>query len=150
MAKLLLDTNVLINLIRNNSKGKQIQEFISTRENPQIFISVATIAETESLVVQWGWGEQKVASLKKLIDRLVCIDILQEESEMIAAYVGIDAYSQGKVTSPSGTLLKNTARNMGKNDLWIAATTYVLTAELLTMDGDFDHLNGTWFPVIKF
>jgi len=34
-----------------------------------------------------------------------------------------------------------TARNMGKNDLWIAATTHVLNATLVTTDKDFDHLD---------
>jgi predicted nucleic acid-binding protein len=38
---------------------------------------------------------------------------------------------------------------MGKNDLWIAATSSVLNATLLTTDGDFDHLNGAYLTVIK-
>lgn len=32
------------------------------------------------------------------------------------------------------------ARNMGKNDLWIAASAKAAGATLLTTDGDFDHL----------
>ncbi|MGI9065443.1 MAG: hypothetical protein ACR2HX_03440 [Pyrinomonadaceae bacterium] len=40
-----------------------------------------------------------------------------------------------------------TARVMGKNDLWIAATTSVLKAKLLTTDNDFDHLDGVFFEV---
>jgi tRNA(fMet)-specific endonuclease VapC len=32
------------------------------------------------------------------------------------------------------------ARNMGKNDIWIAATARVLGATLLTTDKDFNHL----------
>jgi predicted nucleic acid-binding protein len=32
---------------------------------------------------------------------------------------------------------------MGKNDLWIAATTQVIGGVLLTTDGDFDHLSPT-------
>jgi tRNA(fMet)-specific endonuclease VapC len=38
---------------------------------------------------------------------------------------------------------------MGKNDLWIAATTHLAQASLITTDADFDHLNGLYFPVIK-
>jgi predicted nucleic acid-binding protein len=38
---------------------------------------------------------------------------------------------------------------MGKNDLWIAATAYILDATLLTADGDFDHLNGSFLDVKK-
>jgi tRNA(fMet)-specific endonuclease VapC len=40
------------------------------------------------------------------------------------------------------------AKNMGKNDLWIAATASVLKIPLLTTDKDFDHLNGIYLEVI--
>lgn len=39
---------------------------------------------------------------------------------------------------------------MGKNDIWIAATALVAKAELLTIDNDFDHLNGKYIKVAKF
>jgi len=42
-----------------------------------------------------------------------------------------------------------TSRNMGKNDLWIAATAHVSNAILLTTDRDFDHLNGVYFEAAK-
>jgi tRNA(fMet)-specific endonuclease VapC len=42
-----------------------------------------------------------------------------------------------------------TARNMGKNDLWIAATGSVLKATLLTMDEDFNHLNKIFLDVVR-
>jgi len=34
---------------------------------------------------------------------------------------------------------------MGKNDLWIAALVSLLGLMLVTMDNDFDHLNGLFF-----
>ena len=43
-----------------------------------------------------------------------------------------------------------TSRNMGKNDLWIAATAAVTQSKLLTTDGDFDHLNGSFIDLIRF
>ena len=36
---------------------------------------------------------------------------------------------------------------MGKNDLWIAATTLVIGGVLLTTDADFDHLAPTGVKV---
>lgn len=42
------------------------------------------------------------------------------------------------------------SRNMGKNDLWVAATTLVTNATLITTDGDFDHLNPKIIPVRKY
>lgn len=52
--------------------------------------------------------------------------------KIIDAYVEIDLYSQ---RYPSG------ARNMGKNDLWIAACALASGAKLLTTDKDFAHLS---------
>lgn len=39
------------------------------------------------------------------------------------------------------------ARNMGKNDLWIAASAIVLKATLLTTDKDFDHLSPSFINI---
>lgn len=59
----------------------------------------------------------------------------------------IDAFSQGKhgvKKLPNGM----SSRNMGKNDLWIAASASVLNAVLLTTDKDFDHLDEEFLEVI--
>lgn len=42
-----------------------------------------------------------------------------------------------------------TARNMGKNDLWIAATASVTHATLLTTDQDFRHLHKKYLQVAE-
>ena len=68
-------------------------------------------------------------------------------SDLIEAYTEIDAFSQGKLESRH---LRVTSRNMGKNDLWIAATTYVTSAKLITADKDFSHLDGEFFEVLYF
>jgi len=39
---------------------------------------------------------------------------------------------------------------MGKNDLWIAATAKVADAILITIDSDFNHLNGKFIQVKKY
>jgi tRNA(fMet)-specific endonuclease VapC len=39
---------------------------------------------------------------------------------------------------------------MGKNDLWIASTANVTNATLLTIDSDFDHLDGKYISVKKY
>ncbi len=65
---------------------------------------------------------------------------------MYRLYADIDTFSQGKHETRT---LTTSARNMGKNDLWIAATTAVLRANLLTTDKDFDHLDGVYFQVTK-
>ena len=68
-----------------------------------------------------------------------------------AVYADIDAFSKGqhlKMPLPINT----NARKMGKNDLWIAATTVHLNATLLTSDNDFLHLSPHFIKLetIKF
>lgn len=72
------------------------------------------------------------------------IDIWAED--ILSRYAEIDAFSQNKLPAQPLSL---TARNMGKNDLWIAATASILDAQLLTTDFDFDHLNGVFLNVGK-
>jgi tRNA(fMet)-specific endonuclease VapC len=150
MARFVLDTNILIQIVRGNAIATEVNNYLQSQENPEIFISIVTKAEAESLVTQWNWPEQKVKVLSSLLDNLITIDISLAQLELIENYVAIDAYSQGKKSAPTGGKLSLSSRNMGKNDLWIAATALALNAELITMDGDFDHLNGPWIKVKKF
>ena len=72
------------------------------------------------------------------------VDVNNEH--IIQRYAEIDAYSLSKDRKrslPAG----QTARVMGKNDLWIAATASVLKATLLTTDHDFDHLEGVFLTI---
>jgi tRNA(fMet)-specific endonuclease VapC len=61
-------------------------------------------------------------------------------------YAKIDAFSQGRLQE---TPLKSSARNMGKNDIWIAATALYLDMELHTTDNDFDHLPALGLRLVK-
>ena len=63
---------------------------------------------------------------------------------VIDYYEEIDAYSQGRHRTLKSDF---TAINMGKNDLWIAATAAAFDLTLVTTDGDFDHLDGGFFEV---
>lgn len=40
------------------------------------------------------------------------------------------------------------ARNMGKNDIWIASTASALKVPLITTDKDFKHLDGKFIELI--
>lgn len=150
MGRFVLDTNILIQIVRGNAIAAEVNTYLLSQENPEIFISIVTKAEAESLVTQWNWQEQKVKTLSSLLDNLIIIDISLAQLELIENYVAIDAYSQGKKFAPTGEKLFLSSRNMGKNDLWIAATALALNAELITMDGDFDHLHGSWINVRRF
>ena len=116
MKNVVLDTNILIHLNRGNAIANQVKEFVGKLDEPQLFISVVNIAEAESLVVQWNWKPETVKRLRENIEKFVCIDIEQNNNELLDAYVSIDNYSKRKAKSPQGELLPQSAKPMKKND----------------------------------
>ena len=68
------------------------------------------------------------------------------QNNIIKRYAEIDAFSQDKLKNRP---LNYSARNMGKNDLWIAATASVLNIPLMTTDNDFNHLDKVFLKLIK-
>jgi predicted nucleic acid-binding protein len=127
----LLDTNVVLALVRGKALGVFIDSTfgLSTAQCRPV-ISVVTHGEVRALASRNGWGGAKLTALQGALDALVTVDV--NVAEVIDAYVEIDIYSR---QHPDG------ARNMGKNDLWIAACAKASGATLLTTDKDFDHLN---------
>jgi predicted nucleic acid-binding protein len=80
--------------------------------------------------------------METFLGQFVVADI--NSKDVIERYAEIAIFSQGKLsTRPLG----KSARNMGKNDLWIAATASVTNAKLLTMDKDFNHLDGVYLDL---
>jgi tRNA(fMet)-specific endonuclease VapC len=65
---------------------------------------------------------------------------------LIPSYIGIDAYSQRNHPDYKNYPFE-TPRNMGKNDLWIAATASILNLKLITTDQDFNHLDATFLSL---
>jgi tRNA(fMet)-specific endonuclease VapC len=127
----LLDTSVLLHLIR----GRDLGRFIKTKfelENPAYrpLVSIVTHGEIWALASRNRWGDDKRAALRLMLDNLVTIDL--NDQAILDAYVGMDAACHA---APGG------ARNLGHNDLWIAATTRAADAVLLTTDRDFLYLH---------
>lgn len=150
MKNVIIDTCVLIHIIRETITGKNCIQAISTiDEDANIIISVVTKAEIESFVLQNSWGIKKIEKLQKLLEEITVIDINQSDKILLGEYTKIDSYSKRKINDKSGNTLKESARKMGKNDLWIAATSSALNVPLITCDGDFDHLNTTFLDLIK-
>jgi predicted nucleic acid-binding protein len=104
-------------------------------------VPIVVFGEVKSIAMQNGWGTKKLALLDELLLKVLRADITLE---IVERYAEIDAFSQNKLANRP---LGNTARNMGKNDLWIAATASVLNTQLLTADPDFDHLDGVFLEV---
>lgn len=141
----LLDTNILLIYARANELARKMERGLKLFANENdLVISVVTVGEIKSIAKCNQWGEKKVRSLEKLLERFLIADINVEE--VVERYAEIDAFSQGK---QAGEKPGFSARNMGKNDLWIAATGSVLNLMLLTTDSDFDHLNDNYLAIRK-
>ncbi len=104
------------------------------------------MGEILSFGIQHNWGQAKLQSLKTLFSKLVVLDINSNDDKLLETYAEIDSYSKNKL--PHNQLGRSLT--MGKNDLWIASTSRVANAILLTIDGDFDHLNGSYLTVKRY
>ncbi len=122
-----LDTNVLLALIRGGGLGSRIDQAYGLRGNFQRHVvSFASQAEIWVLADRNAWGSAKRDALQAMFGQLVVVPI--DGQPLLDAYVQISAADRDW---PSG------ARNMGKNDLWIASTALVANLPLLTTDKDF-------------
>lgn len=141
----LFDTNILLYYIRENATTSIIDSTYNPFANGNTpVLSVVSVGEIKSIALRNNWGKAKLNKLRELMSLFVITDI--NSDDVLDMYAEIDAFSQSKLKNKS---LKMTARNMGKNDLWIAATATVTTAKLLTSDDDFDHLEGQYIEIIK-
>jgi tRNA(fMet)-specific endonuclease VapC len=142
----LWDTNLLLHRVRQSvrfAEADNTYQFQGTSN--RVFLSVINIGEIESIAYQRNWGQGKWDELSRCIQGVTLLGIYEE---VIHAYAKIDAYSQGKFIDqplPAGF----SARNMGKNDLWLAATAHVGKFTFVTTDNDFDHLNGSFLHLLK-
>jgi predicted nucleic acid-binding protein len=127
----LLDTNILVALLRGKALGQRIDSAYVLKSNlNQCIVCVVSVGEMYSLVHKFRWGSVKVQALRDLLDELVWVDI--NRTEILEAYGEIDHAMEAAGTP------------MGKNDVWIAATARATGFTLLTTDRDFDRLDPTW------
>jgi tRNA(fMet)-specific endonuclease VapC len=116
----LLDTNILVHLVRQGAAWQRIrEEYQLLLIEPTPLISVVTAGELRSLAYQWNWGAAKRDQMEFALGYF----------HTVTAYAVIDAHFQRQ------------GRSVGKNDLWIAATTVVSAATLVTADHDFDDMD---------
>ena len=105
-------------------------------------ISVVSLGELNSLTHQFNYGLKRQVKIQNLLNLVLKMDI--NIKAIIDKYGEIDAFSQGKLKEKP---LNMTARNMGKNDLWIAATASAYDLTLVTMDKDFQHLTPAFLKL---
>jgi tRNA(fMet)-specific endonuclease VapC len=138
---ILLDTNILFHLSKSDSFLLLTQSI--NPDNKKIYVSITSIGEIKSLAVKNNWGLKRRNILNEVLEQINVIEINESLTDI---YAEIDAFSQRR--NPSYTTYPfSTPRNMGKNDLWIAATATLLSLKLITTDADFEHLHGAFLEV---
>lgn len=125
---LLLDTNVVLHVVRGNEIGQRVDSLFQIRHRPdRPLISVVSIGECLALARYWNWGAAKLATLEQLLRELVVVDI--QSREILERFAELHSWAHAH------------GRALGDNDLWIAATAAAATAHLITTDADFDPLH---------
>ena len=139
----LLDTNLIIIYTKDSKIAAEIEHRYNlfSAEN-KLSVSVVTIGELNAIIKKLKLGERRQKLIQDLLENMVKVDIHFEE--VIDSYGDIDAYSQGKLNEHPTEF---SARNMGKNDLWIAATASAFDLTLITTDKDFNHLKDKFIKL---
>lgn len=137
--RILLDTNVLIQLIRGNAVGERIDADYNLRfRTDRPLISLVTVGELRGLALKLGWQAPKLTALQHLVSELVIVR--PDQGTVIDRYAEIYTHCERD---------QKPARPMGQNDMWIAATASASNATLLTTDGDFGHLQPKFIALVQ-
>jgi tRNA(fMet)-specific endonuclease VapC len=144
MKKYVLDTNAIIYFLRDEVLHKTVATELELYRPPNLAIlSIVTLGELKAMALKNNWGKSKIESLQEILSEFVIADINSEQ--VLNNYAQLDAFSQNRLPEKP---LPSSARNMGKNDLWIAATALSAEAILITSDHDFDHLSTSFLEII--
>ena len=128
----LLDTSVLLPLVRGKEFGKHINSTFDLEDVAlRTLVCIVTVGEIWVIADRNGWGPQKREALQKMLANLVIVDL--NDQGVLDAYVELDRVSQAQ---PKG------AMNIPDNDLWIAATAATSGLPVVTQDDDYDQLDG--------
>ena len=137
-------TNIVLHYIRKSNVMTTIERDLDPlASNHESWLSAVSVGEIRSIAMQNRWGEERITQLDAFLSRFLIADV--NIAALLYRYAEIDSYSQGNYSAIPSSF---TSRNMGKNDLWIAAIASVLEATLLTTDSDFDHLNGVFLQLV--
>lgn len=136
----LLDTNLIVVYSRESDIADKIEEKYHLFDGVNnLAISVVTLGELDAISKKLRLGDRRKRRVENLLGKIATVTL--NYGELILRYGDIDAYSQGKLLGRRGNF---TARNMGKNDIWIAATASIYNLTLITTDKDFDHLKDEY------
>lgn len=139
MRNFVLDTNLVLAFQKTNQNliEKVVSENDLNDSDAVLMISAITRGELLSIALQNNWGDAKLQRLAQILESLITLDIGGDDEVLLNAYAEIDAFCKKRHPTKK---LEGSAKPMGKNDLWIAATAMATNATLLTTDGKFQHI----------
>lgn len=139
----ILDTNLVLIYLRANNLTQKIETDLQLlSNNNNLVVSVVTVGELKAISKKNKWGKRRIMELVGTLSDFLIADI--KTNKILDKYAEIDAFSQGRLEDQKSDF---SARNMGKNDLWIAATASVQNMTLLTTDRDFEHLKDKYLKL---
>jgi tRNA(fMet)-specific endonuclease VapC len=140
------DTNIILHSVRDDNFFEKLNDkYEFSNPHNELFASIVSIGEIHAIALRNRWGDKRMANLAEKLQLVKTISI-NNDPILIKMYAEIDVYSQSQHPILK---LPTPARKMGKNDLWIAATTAVHNAVLLSTDNDFNHLDGLFLAFDK-
>ena len=117
------DTSVVSDLLQG---GQRCREMVVLAAAAKV-VSVVTVAELRGGALRAGWGARKTSDLEATIRAY--------------PHIGVDDETAG-VWARLWADCRRAGRNVGANDLWIAATALRLEVPVASLDNDFGRIPG--------
>lgn len=133
---LLLDTGIVMGLLKENPLGEGVRESLRLTLQPmRPLMAIVSVGECLKIARHCNWGEPRVEGLRQLITSLTVVRLTPQ---VITEYVEMACW------------LRRFGRTMQHNDLWIAAAARAAGARVITTDGDFDCLAPGFIERTRF
>lgn len=134
---LMLDTNVVVHLIRQDMSGQRLLQQYRLDQRPERpLFSTVTEGEIMGLARCWKWGKKRISALADLLGEFVRFEA--SLTEVTGAYA--ELYHEDQ----------QNGWRVGENDLWIAACAKATSSVLLTCDRDFLRISSQLVRVEYF
>ncbi|MEZ4984474.1 MAG: PIN domain-containing protein [Saprospiraceae bacterium] len=138
------DTSAILYYLKDPiTRERIISDYQPFEEGNNAIISIVTLGEIMAIAQKNSWGNLRIEAVNKILKQFLVVEI--KYGKLLEKYAEIEAFSQRKHKRITTSF---TARNMGKNDVWIAATAAITDAILITSDKDFAHLEGVFFEIV--
>jgi tRNA(fMet)-specific endonuclease VapC len=97
MKKILIDTCVIIHIVRESATGiKCLKTLAEFDDNPSLVVSVVTKAELESFSRQNNWGAAKVQQLTNFLNAAIVVDIMQADRRLFQKEISRTRWNTSK------------------------------------------------------